>query len=208
MPRATSYELRELDCPVMLPNPFTRKSDPHLLAVSMTGVKMGDRVAFVGCADGGRLAAVASKAGLSGRAVAIAPDDRAAGLARRAAEQLGVLVEIEVTSLLNTPLENGSIDLAVIDDTAGLFGAMAAGDRPAAVREVARILRPGGRVILIGAAPRTGLASLLARAPAAPSLAASGEANLALSENGFSIVRTLAERDGLVFVEGIKPRTP
>ncbi len=127
----------------MLPNPFARKSDPHLLAVSMTGVKMGDRVAFVGCAHGGRLAAVASKVGLSGRAVAVVPDERAAGLARRAAEQFGVLVEIEVTSVLSTPLEDGSIDLAVIDDTAGLFGAMSAGDRPAAVREVARILTAG-----------------------------------------------------------------
>jgi ubiquinone/menaquinone biosynthesis C-methylase UbiE len=191
----------------MLPNPFARKGDPHLLTVSMTGVKMGDRVAFVGCAHGGRLAAVASKVGLSGRAVAIVPDDRAAGLARRAAKQLGVLVEIEVTSVLNTPLEDGSIDLAVIDDTAGLFGAMPAGDRPAAVREVARILRPGGRVILIGSTPRTGLSGLLAGAPAAPPFAASAEANLALSGNGFSIVRTLAEREGLVFVEGIKPRT-
>jgi ubiquinone/menaquinone biosynthesis C-methylase UbiE len=192
----------------MLPNPFTRKSDPHLLAVSMTGVKMGDRVAFVGCAHGGRLAAVASKVGLSGRAVAIVPDDRAAVLARRAAEQLGILVEIEVASPLKAPLEDGSIDLAVVDDTDGLFGSMSADNRPAAVREVARILRPGGRVILIGATPRTGLAGLFAQAPAAPAFATSGEANRTLSANGFSIVRTLAEREGLVFLEGIKPRTP
>ncbi len=191
----------------MLPNPFARKSDPHLLAVSMTGVKMGDRVAFVGCAQGGRLAAIASKVGLSGRAVAVVPDERTAGLVRRAAEQFGVLVEIQVTSLLHMPLEDGSIDLAVVDDTAGLFGGMAAGDLAAAVREVVRVLRPGGRVILIGAASPTGLAALLARAPASPPFAASGEANLALSENGFSIVRSLAEREGLVFVEGIKPRT-
>src|SRR5206468_12912054 len=73
----------------MLLNPFKRRDDPHMLAVSMTGVKMGDRVAFVGCAHGGRLAAVASKVGLSGRAVAIVPDGRAAELARKGAEQMG-----------------------------------------------------------------------------------------------------------------------
>ena len=50
-------------------NPFVRRRDPHTLVVSMTGVKMGDRVAFVGCANGARLAAVAAKVGLSGRAV-------------------------------------------------------------------------------------------------------------------------------------------
>ena len=191
----------------MLLNPFTRRSDPHLLAVSMSGVKMGDRVAFVGCADGGRLAAVASRVGLSGRAVAIVPDGRAAELARKGAEQLGVLVEIEVASPAELPIEDGSIDLAVVDDTGGLFGLMRAEQRVASVRELARILRLGGRVILFGAAPRAGLGKLLTRAPSGPPFAATGEANTALEADGFGIVRTLAEREGLVFVEGIKPRT-
>ena len=70
-----------------------------------------------------------------------------------------------------------------------------------------RVLRPGGRVIFIGAGPVSGLARLVTRAPAAASLTASGDVNPALASNGFSIVRTLAEREGLIFVEGIKPRT-
>ena len=190
----------------MLSNPFTRQSDPHLLAVSMTGVKMGDRVAFVGCAHGGRLAAVASKVGLSGRAMALVSDEQAARMVRRGAEQLGVLVEIEIASPTKVPLDAGSIDLAVVDDTTGLFGGMPPDERSATIREIVRILRPGGRVVLIGATPRSGLAGLLGRTPVAALFAASGEAKPALSANGFSIVRTLAEREGLVFVEGIKPR--
>ena len=47
-----------------------KKSDPYLLIVGMTGVKMGDRFVQVGCAHGGRMAAVAGKVGLSGRAAA------------------------------------------------------------------------------------------------------------------------------------------
>jgi SAM-dependent methyltransferase len=191
----------------MLLNPFTRRSDPHLLAVSMTGVKMGDRVAFIGCAHGGRLAAVASKVGLSGRAVAIVPDTRAAELARKGAEQLGVLVEIESASPAELPLEDGSFDLAVVDDTDNLVGLLRAEQRVASIRELVRILRPGGRAILVGTAPGTGLGKLFTRTPAGPLLAASGEANRALEADGFGIVRTLAEREGLVFVEGIKPRT-
>jgi SAM-dependent methyltransferase len=191
----------------MLLNPFTRRSDPHLLAVSMTGVKMGDRVAFVGCAHGGRLAAVASKVGLSGRAVAIVPDGRAAQLARKGAEQLGVLVEIEVASPAELPLEGGSVDLAVVDDTDNLLGLMPVEQRVASIRELVRILRPGGRVILVGAGPGGGLGKLFTRTPAGSPFAASGEANRALEADGFGIVRTLAEREGLVFVEGIKPRT-
>ena len=190
----------------MFLNPFTRRTDPHLLAVSMTGVKMGDRVAFVGCADGGRLAAVAAKVGLSGRAVAIMPDASAAELARKGAEQLGVLVETEVAPPAALPLEDGSIDLAVVDDTGDILGQMSADERAASVRELARVLRPGGRVILFGSVPRDGLAKLLAPGPARRSFAATSDANQTLAANGFGIVRTLAERDGLVFVEGIKPR--
>src|SRR4051794_25248835 len=191
----------------MLPNPFARKSDPHLLAVSMTGVKMGDRVAFVGCAHGGRLAAIASKVGLSGRAVAVVPDDRAAALTRKGAEQAGVLVEIEVSPPPALPIENSAIDLAVVDDTGGMLAMIPATDRVAAIRELVRVLRPGGRVMFIGAGPVAGLARLVTRAPAPASLTASGDVNPTLASNGFSIVRTLAEREGLIFVEGIKPRT-
>jgi ubiquinone/menaquinone biosynthesis C-methylase UbiE len=190
----------------MLMNPFSRRAESHLLAVSMTGVKMGDRVAFVGCAHGGRLAAIASKVGLSGRAVAVVPDDRAAALTRKGAEEVGVLVEIEVAAPTALPIENNAIDLAVVDDTAGLLASIPPADRVAAIRELVRVLRPGGRVVAVGAGAVSGLARLVTRAPAAASLTASGDVNAAFAANGFSIVRTLAEREGLVFVEGIKPR--
>jgi len=187
-------------------NPFTRRAESHLLAVSMTGVKMGDRVVFVGCAHGGRLAAIAAKVGLSGRAVAVVPNDRAAALTSKGAEQAGVLVEIEVAAPTALPIDDNAIDLAVVDDTAGLLAMMPPADRGAAIRELVRVLRPGGRAILVGAGPVSGLARLVTRAPAGASLTASGDVNSVLAANGFSIVRTLAEREGLVFVEGIKPR--
>ena len=190
----------------MLMNPFTRRAESHLLAVSMTGVKMGDRVAFVGCAHGGRLAAIAAKVGLSGRAVAVVPDERAAALTQKGAEHAGVLVEIELAAPTALPIENNAIDLAVVDDTAGFLATIPPTDRVAVIRELVRVLRPGGRVIVVGAGPVAGIARLVTRIPATASLTASGEVNAALAANGFSIVRTLAEREGLVFVEGIKPR--
>jgi SAM-dependent methyltransferase len=171
----------------------------------MTGVKMGDRVAFVGCANGARLAAVAAKVGLSGRAVVAAPDESSAARARKGAENAGVLVEVEVASPVRVPLEDATFDLAVVDDTADLFGAMSSDDRARAIREIARILRPGGRIVFVGAGEAAGLGRLLNR-PASPSLASSGEANQALESNGFATVRTLAEREGQIFIEGIKPR--
>jgi len=190
----------------MFLNPFVHRRESHMLLVSMTGVKLGDRVAFIGCANGGRLAAVAAKVGLSGRAVVVAPDESSAARARKGAENAGVLVEVEVASPTRAPFEDAAFDLAVVDDMGGLFGAMSSDERARSMREIARILRPGGRIVFVGASQATGVARLLARPPATPSLALSGEANRTLEANGFGTVRTLAEREGQVFVEGIKPR--
>ena len=186
---------------------FLKKADPNLLIVGMTGVKMGDKFLQVGCAHGGRLAAVASKVGLSGRAAVVAPDESSAERARKAAEEAGVLVEIEVAPPAQLPLNDNEFDLAVVDDTAGLFGTMRPESRVAAVRELVRVLRPGGRVLVVGAVPRGGLGAVLSRTQSGPPFVASGDATRALEADGFRSVRTLAEREGLVFVEGIKPRS-
>jgi ubiquinone/menaquinone biosynthesis C-methylase UbiE len=187
-------------------NPFTRRDNPYLLVVSMTGVKMGDRLVQIGCAHGGRLAAVAGKVGLSGRAVLIAPDEASAARARKAASDAGVLIETEVAPPTRLPVEDGAFDLAVVDETGGLLATMRPEDRVAAIRELARALRPGGRVVMIGAATRGGFGALLTRAQSGPPFVASGQATLALEADGFKSARVLAEREGLVFVEGIKPR--
>jgi len=186
---------------------WIKRQDPYTLVVGMTGVKLGDRVAQVGCANGGALAAIAAKAGLSGRAVVVVPDQETAARAQKAAARQGVLVEVEVAPSTRLPIDAASVDLAIIDDADGSFSAMAAETRVATIRELARIVRPGGRAMIIGAAPREGLAALLSRGPAGPSLAASGDATKALDAGGFRGARTLARREGLVFVEGMKPRS-
>src|SRR4051812_21593095 len=185
---------------------FLKKSDPYLLIVGMTGVKMGDRFVQIGCAHGGRLAAVAAKVGLSGRAAVVAPDESSATRARKAAADAGVLVEIEMAPPSRLPFGDAEFDLAVVDDTGGVFGTLRAEDRVAAVRELVRVLRPGGRALVVGAAPRGGLGAVLSRAQNGPPFVASGDATRSLEADGFKSVRTLAEREGLVFVEGIKPR--
>ena len=183
-----------------------RRQDPYLLLVSMAGVKMGDRLVQVGCAHGGRLAALAGKVGLTGRAVAVVPDSEAAARATKGAADAGVLVELETAPPTRLPIGDGACDLAVVDDTAGFVSTMASGERVAAIRDLLRVLRPGCRAIIVGAARRSGVAAWLKGGESAPSFAASGDANTALQTEGFKSVRTLAEREGQVFVEGIKPR--
>src|ERR687883_430823 len=119
---------------------FTKRGDPYSLLVGMVGVKMGDRILQVGCAHGGRLGAVASKVGLSGRAVAVVPDQPSAERARKGAANAGVLVEIEVAPPTNLPLDKDAFDIAIIDETGGLIATMRAEDRVATVRELLRVL--------------------------------------------------------------------
>jgi hypothetical protein len=57
-------------------------------------------------------------------------------------------------------------------------------------------------VVVIGAAARGGLGALFSRGSPAPSFNPAPS----LEADGFKQVRTLAEKDGLVFVEGVKPK--
>jgi len=187
----------------MFLNPFRRSGDdPFALLVGMAGVKLGDRIVQIGCAHGGRLAAVAAKVGLSGRAVAIAPDEASAARAEKGARDAGVLVEIETTPTTAIPSAADAFDVALVDDTGGLLATMRAEDRVRTVREILRVLRAAGRVMVIGALPRGGLGALVTRAQSGPPF----DAVPSLTAEGFRAVRKLAEREGLVFVEGIKPR--
>jgi SAM-dependent methyltransferase len=188
--------------PVPLMIPFRRRREkPYALFAGITGVRLGDRVAQLGCAHGGRLAAIAAQVGLSGHAIAIVPDERSAARARKGGTEAGVLVEMEIAPPTRLPLADGAFDVVVIDDTGGFFATLDPGDRAATVREVIRILRPGGRVMVVGAAPR-GLAAVFTRTPSGPP----SDAEFLLKAGGFRSARTLVEREGLWFVEALKAR--
>jgi len=187
----------------MLMNPFRRGGDAHALVVGMSAVKLGEQFAQIGCTSGPRLAAIAKRVGLSGRAVAVVADDASAARVRSGAAHAGVLVEIEIGTPTRLPLEDGALDLVIVDETAGVFASASDADRRGSVHEILRVLRPGGRVLVMSAGPRTGLVARLSGAAGAPPL----DVMPILSDGGFKSTRLLAERDGLVFVEGLKPRS-
>jgi ubiquinone/menaquinone biosynthesis C-methylase UbiE len=175
---------------------FRQGPGPHHLAVSMIGVKLGDRLLQIGCGDGGLFAALAAKTGLTGRAVAIDSSDEAVARATRAAEREGVLVEISSAPLAPLPFATGSFDVVVLLDSLRPLTPEA---RTALLAEVSKVLRAGGRAIIVEAAARSGLAALIG-----PRSDPQYSAQEWLRSAGFKAVRIVAERDGQRFVEGVR----
>ncbi len=178
------------------------KSSGESLAVSMAGIKLGDRLLVVGCGDPIVIARIAAKTGLTGRAVAI--DEREALSARAAdvAAREGALIETATAPWHALPVDAGSFDVAVIFD---VFPHVPAAARIACVGEVQRALRPGGRCLVIDTLPPGGLRGLLHRAPPPQADYPLGDGAVRLLQSaGLRAVRTLAEREGRVFVEGVR----
>jgi len=183
---------------------FRKTGEPHALSIAMTGVRLGDRLLQIGCADPTLLGAISSKVGLSGRACVSVAGDAMASRASRGARRAGVLVEVEQTEIGQSPFGDASFDLVVVDSTDGRLGSMSRTNRDACLSDAFRVLIPRGRIVIIEAGPRSGLAGLLRRPQVSAAHPAAGDSVAALQGAGFRAVRRLAERDGLIFVEGTK----
>jgi ubiquinone/menaquinone biosynthesis C-methylase UbiE len=179
---------------------YLRKSEIDPLAISMCGLKLGQRVLVVGASDPGLIAGLAAKVGLTGRACMIGESEALTAAAAAAVEKEGALVESFTAPLGALPFDGDAFDVAVMRNT---LPAIDAARRAAAMREILRVVRPGGRCIAVDDLPRGGLRGLLGgRTVAGPSPGALAVETLTAA--GFRAVRLLAEREGFAFVEGIK----
>jgi arsenite methyltransferase len=180
-----------------------RKSLGEPLAVTMAGIKLGNRLLLVGAGDPVLIAGLASKTGLTGRACAVDASEAVSARAADVVAREGALIETLTAPFTHVPLESETFDVAVVRD---VLGGLQPADRTACVREVHRVLRPGGRCLIIDTAP-SGLSALLRRTPEGMNYGAHGGPALVLESAGFRAVRTLAQSDGLLFAEGIKANT-
>jgi ubiquinone/menaquinone biosynthesis C-methylase UbiE len=170
-----------------------RSTSGESLAVSMAGIKLGDRLLMLGAADPLLAARLAVKTGLTGRACVVDEREESTAKASEVATREGALIEATTAPLTSLPLESGAFDVAVLRDA---LPSLAADRRAGCVSEVLRVLRPGGRALVIDTARGS-----FARKP---DYAAQGGPLRLLESQGFRAARILAERDGLVFAEAIK----
>jgi ubiquinone/menaquinone biosynthesis C-methylase UbiE len=182
-----------------------RRLEIDPLAVSMAGVKLGERLLQIGVDDATLAGQLAAKTGLSGTAAHMVSSDDDAVRVNRGAKKVGVLVEVRVGAVDRLPFEDAAFDLVVIHSVSGQLAAAGSDQRAATLREAHRVLRPGGRLVAIEAGTVTGLRSVLRSAPRAQAAYdAQGGTAAALGLAGFGAVRDLGDREGLKFVEGLK----
>ena len=173
---------------------FLRRSNLERLPVAMSGVRIGERALQIGVDDASLVGAIAAKVGLSGHAAVAAATERQSARARAAAAAAGALVDVQTTALDALPFPDESFDVVVLH-AGGLAHPLAA----AMLRDGCRVLRPGGRVVVIDGPARGVLARIRPRRLPGP--AATLEA---LAAAGFRAARLIAEREGYRFLEAVK----
>lgn len=194
---------------------FFRKAklDTEPLPIKMSGIRLGERLLQIGADDPTLLAQMAQKIGLSGTTVVVVTDAQAEKRAKDAAAGVGALIELHLISpqAAAIPVDDGAFDVVVVHTTQGLLAALRASggggtahpDREL-LRDARRALRHGGRIIVVEAGPKSGLAGVLKPYKPDQAYEAGGGTVGALEAAGFRPVRLLSERDGYRFTEGLK----
>lgn len=121
--------------------------------VGRLGVRRGDRVLDVACGTG-NAAIRAAEAG--GTVVGLDLTPELLETAERLATQAGVEVEWIEGDAEDLPFEDESFDVVV-----SVFGCMFAPRHEVAARELARVLRPGGRMLITSWTPDSSLADIM-----------------------------------------------
>ena len=167
---------------------------------------MGERLLQVGLDDPRVAGALAAKVGLSGHAVFVVGDEGTAEKARAAAASSGALVDVHVSALDSLPFPERTFDLVVVNSKRGQLASLEPSLRTRALGEFHRVLRTGGRLVIVETGTRSGLAMLFrSRATSGPALEAGGVL-AALQGARFTLVRPLGDREGYRFTEGLKSR--
>jgi arsenite methyltransferase len=109
---------------------------------AFASLKPGETVVDLGCGGGLDVFLAASKVGPTGKAIGIDMTDEMLALANANAVKAGLTnVEFHKATIDKMPLSHASVDCVISNCVINL-----APDKPAVFREIARVLKPGGRL--------------------------------------------------------------
>jgi arsenite methyltransferase len=110
--------------------------------IAVAELHAGERVLDLGSGGGIDVLLSASRVGPTGRAIGLDMTDEMLALAQRNAAEAGATnVEFLKGTIESIPLPAASVDVVISNCVVNL-----AADKPAVFREIARVLRPGGRM--------------------------------------------------------------
>jgi ubiquinone/menaquinone biosynthesis C-methylase UbiE len=167
----------------------------------MSGVRMGERALQIGVDDARIAGALAAKTGITGLTSIVVSDDVAAARARAGVDQSTAVADVQVGRFDALPYEDGAYDVVIVHAAKGLLTSLTGDMRERVLRECRRVLRSGGRAIVLEAGTPTGLRALLG---GSKSTDAGQETLRALEKADFRAVRVLGDRQGYRFIEGLK----
>jgi SAM-dependent methyltransferase len=133
------YDATELaKLPAAVTGSFAGIGNPHTVAPLPTGATVVD----IGCGAGTDLLLAAMHVGPHGRAIGVDMTEAMRERARRGAEACGLAhVEVRDGDATALPIEAGTVDVVISNGVLNLVP-----DKQAAVAEIYRVLKPGGRV--------------------------------------------------------------
>ncbi len=117
----------------------------HRRLLEQAGLRPGQRVLEIGCGTGNLLLA-AKRAQPTAVVIGLDPDLTALARAHRKARRRGLTVQLDRGHADELPYADDSVDVVL---SAFMLHHVPAGEREAAVREVRRVLRPGGALHLV-----------------------------------------------------------
>ena len=183
---------------------FLRKTklarDP--LAVTMSGVRLGERALQIGEGDARLMALIAAKTGLTGTATIVVLHDDSASRVRAAIDDSGAVADVAVADR-GQPPDDASYDLIVVHDVPHTIASDNTSVRSGWLQLCHRALRAGGRIVAIEAGTAVGFRGLFSGGARKAGDSSAG-AIAALRSAGFANVRLLGDREGVRFVEGLK----
>ena len=139
--KALGYPAREIDVlPVSVTESFAGVGNPF----SLGEIKPGQTVLDLGCGAGLDCLLAARKVGPSGRVIGVDMTPEMIHKATQNALALGLAnAEFRQGDIESLPVESGTVDVVISN---GVFNLCP--DKPRALAEVHRVLRPGGRLLM------------------------------------------------------------